>query len=178
MRESGDNRKRKKEENKENLSSREFKEDISLKNPLITKGLNITRKTREDVFEGKKDESEQFIYEKKKIKNKDEKRLDVKMCNKDDKNLIKDDEVIINHDIENPIKIGDKLEHRHIPRKQELIKTIKIKEVNIPIILMTKSEVLTGAKPIPIKIIKKVMKAICKITIEIKKAISHGTGFF
>ena len=41
-----------------------------------------------------------------------------------------------------------------------------------------KSEVFTGHKPIPVKIINKVMKSICKITIETKKGKSYGTGFF
>ena len=41
-----------------------------------------------------------------------------------------------------------------------------------------KSEVFTGHKPVPVKIINKVMKSICKITIETKKGKSYGTGFF
>ena len=41
-----------------------------------------------------------------------------------------------------------------------------------------KSEVFTGHKPIPVNIINKVMKSICKITIETKKGKSYGTGFF
>ena len=41
-----------------------------------------------------------------------------------------------------------------------------------------KSEVFTGHKPIPVKIINKVMKSICKITIETNERKSYGTGFF
>ena len=42
----------------------------------------------------------------------------------------------------------------------------------------TKSELFTGHKPIPVKIINKVMKSICKITLETKEGILNGTGFF
>ena len=41
-----------------------------------------------------------------------------------------------------------------------------------------KNEVIVGAKPFPIKIVNKVMKAICKITIQIKERVARGTGFF
>ena len=41
-----------------------------------------------------------------------------------------------------------------------------------------KNEVITGHKPIPVKIVDKVTKAVCKINIEAKGEISHGTGFF
>ena len=44
---------------------------------------------------------------------------------------------------------------------------------------LDKSEVFIGPKPIPIKIIIKVMKSICKIAIKIKKGKAlYGTGFF
>ena len=42
----------------------------------------------------------------------------------------------------------------------------------------TKSEIFTGHKPVPVKIINKVMKSICQITIETKKGKSYGTGYF
>ena len=42
----------------------------------------------------------------------------------------------------------------------------------------TKSEIFTGHKPVPVKIINQVMKSICQITIETKKGKSYGTGFF
>ena len=42
----------------------------------------------------------------------------------------------------------------------------------------TKSEVIMGHRPIPLKIANKVMKSICKITIDSKKGIAYGTGFF
>ena len=41
-----------------------------------------------------------------------------------------------------------------------------------------KNEAYTGHKPIPIKIANKVMKSICKITVELNEGIKHGTGFF
>ena len=41
-----------------------------------------------------------------------------------------------------------------------------------------KNEVITGHLPIPVKIVYKVTKAVCKINIEAKGEISHGTGFF
>ena len=41
-----------------------------------------------------------------------------------------------------------------------------------------KNEVITGHMPIPVKIVYKVTKAVCKINIEAKGEISHGTGFF
>ena len=41
-----------------------------------------------------------------------------------------------------------------------------------------KDEVFTGHKPIPIKIVNKVMKSICKITVKTKEGIVYGTGFF
>ena len=40
------------------------------------------------------------------------------------------------------------------------------------------NEILIGSKPIPIKIVNKVMKSICKITIKTKEKIAYGTGFF
>ena len=36
----------------------------------------------------------------------------------------------------------------------------------------------TGHKPVPLDIANKVMKAICKITVETNKEIIYGTGFF
>jgi len=39
-------------------------------------------------------------------------------------------------------------------------------------------EIIIGSKPIPIKIVNKVMKSICKIIIKAKENISYGTGFF
>ena len=41
-----------------------------------------------------------------------------------------------------------------------------------------KNEVFTGHKPIPLKIVNKVFKSICKITINIKDRVAYGTGFF
>ena len=43
---------------------------------------------------------------------------------------------------------------------------------------MAKDEIDTGQKPIPIKIINKVMKSICKIIIINNKKKNYGTGFF
>ena len=43
---------------------------------------------------------------------------------------------------------------------------------------LIKSEVFVGPKPIPVKILNKVMKSICKIRIKTKKEIIYGTGFF
>ena len=40
------------------------------------------------------------------------------------------------------------------------------------------SEVYTGKKTIPVDIINKVMKAICKITVKTNEGIAYGTGFF
>ena len=40
------------------------------------------------------------------------------------------------------------------------------------------SEAYTGHKPIPVKNVDKVLKSICKITVETKKGILYGTGFF
>ena len=39
-------------------------------------------------------------------------------------------------------------------------------------------QVLTGHKPVPMKIANKAMKSICKITISKKLGESNGTGFF
>ena len=39
-------------------------------------------------------------------------------------------------------------------------------------------EIIIGSKPIPVKIVIKVMKAICKIRIDTNEGIAHGTGFF
>ena len=39
-------------------------------------------------------------------------------------------------------------------------------------------EIIIGSKPIPVKIVIKVMKSICKIRIDTKEGIAHGTGFF
>ena len=41
-----------------------------------------------------------------------------------------------------------------------------------------KNEVITGHKPIPLKIANKVTKAVCKITIERNGRKAYGTGFF
>ena len=51
-------------------------------------------------------------------------------------------------------------------------------EINSEIKNGVKSEIFTTHKPIPVKIINKVMKSICKITIETKKGVLYGTGFF
>ena len=40
------------------------------------------------------------------------------------------------------------------------------------------SEAYTGHKPIPMKIAIKVLESICKITVNTKKGILYGTGFF
>ena len=40
------------------------------------------------------------------------------------------------------------------------------------------NEVIIGSRPIPIKIVNKVMKSICKIVIKTKENIAYGTGFF
>ena len=39
-------------------------------------------------------------------------------------------------------------------------------------------EAYTGHKPIPMKIAIKVLESICKVTVETKKEILYGTGFF
>ena len=39
-------------------------------------------------------------------------------------------------------------------------------------------EKYTGHKPIPVKIVNKVLKSICKITVETKEGKYYGTGFF
>ena len=51
-------------------------------------------------------------------------------------------------------------------------------EINSEIKNGVKSEIFTTHKPIPVKIINKVMKSICKITIETEKGVLYGTGFF
>ena len=43
---------------------------------------------------------------------------------------------------------------------------------------ITKNEISTAHKPIPLKIANKVMKSICKIIIKTEKGIFYGTGFF
>ena len=49
---------------------------------------------------------------------------------------------------------------------------------NVQINPMTKSELMTGHKPVPINLINKVMKSICKIRVTTKEGIAYGTGFF
>ena len=44
--------------------------------------------------------------------------------------------------------------------------------------LQAKNEVIIGHRPIPVKVINKVTKAVCKIRIEINGTIACGTGFF
>ena len=39
-------------------------------------------------------------------------------------------------------------------------------------------EMLTGHKPVPIELIDKVKKSICKIIIKDKEKMNFGTGFF
>ena len=56
--------------------------------------------------------------------------------------------------------------------KDEMKKELKNKLKN------GKNEVIIGHKPIPVKIVNKVIKSICKITIETNQGIAHGTGFF
>ena len=65
--------------------------------------------------------------------------------------------------------------------KQELKNEIKEElktELKNEIKIGTKSEVIMGHRPVPLKIANKVMKSICKITIDSKKGIAYGTGFF
>ena len=40
------------------------------------------------------------------------------------------------------------------------------------------TEAYTGHKQIPMKIANKVLESVCKITVETKKGILYGTGFF
>ena len=44
--------------------------------------------------------------------------------------------------------------------------------------LQAENEVIIRHKPIPVKIVTKVTKAVCKIRIETNQGIAHGTGFF
>ena len=69
-------------------------------------------------------------------------------------------------------KNGDKNE-----LKNEIKEELKI-ELKNEFKIGTKSEVIMGHRPIPLKIANKVMKSICKITIDTKKGIARGTGFF
>ena len=39
-------------------------------------------------------------------------------------------------------------------------------------------EIIIGSKPVPIKIINKVTKSICKIIIKMEGSVAYGTGFF
>ena len=41
-----------------------------------------------------------------------------------------------------------------------------------------KNQVIIGHKPIPVKIVDKVAKAVCKIRVEINGGVALGTGFF
>ena len=43
---------------------------------------------------------------------------------------------------------------------------------------MIKSEKFIGPKPIPVKILNKVIKSICKIRLKTKKEITYWNGFF
>ena len=66
------------------------------------------------------------------------------------------------------------LEKEEKPNNIEKSKEIEIKgEINC-----RKDEIYTGHKPIPINIINKVLKSICKINIIKNKGIQFGTGFF
>ena len=64
-------------------------------------------------------------------------------------------------------------------------KTIKIKEKHdsfdegkINMINPEKNEVITRHKPVPLEIVNKVMKSMCKITIKTEKGNNYGNGFF
>ena len=61
--------------------------------------------------------------------------------------------------------------------KQELKSELK-NELKIASKIEKESEAYTGHKPIPVKIVVKVLESICKITVETKKGKIYGTGFF
>ena len=107
---------------------------------------------------------------KSKSKTKSEKINEVK------KELKKELKNEIKNEIKNQVKKELKNEIRNYSKK-ELKNDIKIGLNNNPN-EGAKNEVFTGHKPIPVKIINKVMKSICKITIETNERKSYGTGFF
>ena len=69
-------------------------------------------------------------------------------------------------------KNGDKQE-----LKNEIKEELKI-ELKNEFKIGTKSEVIMGHRPVPLKIANKVMKSICKITIDSKKELLMELVFF
>ena len=61
--------------------------------------------------------------------------------------------------------------------KQELKSELK-NELKICLKSEKECEAYTGHKPVPVKIITKVLGSICKITVETDKGKLYGTGFF
>ena len=61
--------------------------------------------------------------------------------------------------------------------KQELKSELK-NELKICLKSEKECEAYTGHKPVPVKIINKVLESICKITVETNKRKLYGTGFF
>ena len=77
-------------------------------------------------------------------------------------------------------KTAKRKENNPLPNKnnQELESDSKKENKNEPVTSMVKSELFTVQKTIPVKIITKTMKAICKIAIKRKEEIDYETGFF
>ena len=70
-------------------------------------------------------------------------------------------------------------EEERSKRKIDIVGNKEIRnELHTGLHSQVKDEVFTGHKPIPVKIVNKLLKSICKIIIKTKEDIGFGTGFF
>ena len=69
-------------------------------------------------------------------------------------------------------------EHKQISASSDIKKKTLPENKQVPVNNEEVKEIILGHKPIPIKIINKVIKSMCKITIKSEKENNFGNGFF
>ena len=181
---------------KNHVSPGESKENTELNNSLNASDINnYTKKSKKDERE-KKDESYNADGQKKindtnkkdnKVDNINEERKKQKTNKKINKNINKID--YENKHCENSKGKKSELKDKNINEENKVFQVnnydneesnsnILDKTGKVKINQITKSELMTGHKPVPINLIVKVMKSICKIRVSKKEELAHGTGFF
>ena len=67
---------------------------------------------------------------------------------------------------------------KQIPASSDIKKETLPENKQVPVNNKEVKEIILGHKPIPIKIINKVIKSMCKITIKSERGNNYGNGFF
>ena len=175
----GENKRKRTEQFGKHFPSNEDKRDTNSNNSSFTLDIPHNKKKVKEIEIKNEEKNQSEIKNKNKKIKKDIRKDNKKMEAKKIKNYKNNDRLDSNEEKENCYEKKEKVLKKKVEHDIEN-ENVKAKITNLinRTNLQAENEVILGHKPIPIKIIYKITKAVCKLTIETNQGIAHGTGFF